>query len=180
MSLFDSAEERLRKENLRLLEDKRLRFAQELDRAGFRPERMLFVSREDGSYVALARHEGRLALIVAPRFGQEGEFTLDLLDEPRHEREDFFEPGTGMNGAFGFGTKGARGFKLYITDSDGAQVLVPVIAGRNSWLEVSYRRNPLLRLKRRRGDANVVWDLQPIESAQIGRIEALIDERYLR
>ena len=83
MALFNSDSERQRKENLKRMEDERLRFAQEMDARGFRPERMFFCSREDGSFVALALHEGKLALIDAPKFGTDGKFTLDLLDAPQ-------------------------------------------------------------------------------------------------
>lgn len=180
MPLFNSGAEAQRKDNLKTLEDKRLRFAQELEAKNFRPERMLFCSREDGSFVALARHEGRLALIDAPKFGADGDFRLELLDDPRWEREDVFEKGSGLNGAFGFGTKGARGFNLYVTTGDGLSVSVPVVFGRNSWMEAKYAKNPLLKAKRRRGDANVVWDFTPIDSASLDKIEKLLDEYYLK
>ena len=156
MPLFSSDAERQRKENLKRLEDKRLRFAQELDARGFRPERMFFCSRADGSYVALARPEGRLAVI------------------------DVFEKGSGLNGAFGFGVKGARGFNLYVVLDGGERVLVPVVFGRTSWLESEGRKNPLLQLKRRRGDANIVWDFRPIDNITLDRIEARLEEYYLK
>lgn len=181
MGLFNSEEERQRKENLKSFEDKRLRFAQALAARDFRPERMLLLSREDGSFVALARHGGKFALIESPKFGQEGEFTLDLQDEAPHcVREEISEKGTGLNGAFGMGTKGAKGFYLYVPTSDGARVKAPVIYGRNSWQEVSYRKNTLLRTARRRGNANVVWDLMPIDAAAVRKIEFLLDDYYLK
>lgn len=179
MPLFDSDAERLRKQNLKLLEDERLRFARDLEARNFRPERMLFCSREDGSFVALARHEGRTALIESPKFGQEGKFSLALLDDVQYEREEVFEKGTGLNGAFGFGTKGARGFNLHIFLDGGLRAVIPVVFGRNSWLEANYKRNPLLKTKRRRGDANVVWDFTPIDSTSLTKIEEILDSYYL-
>ncbi len=179
MALFNSDSERQRKENLKRMEDERLRFAQEMDARGFRPERMFFCSREDGSFVALALHEGKLALIDAPKFGTDGKFTLDLLDAPQCDREDVFEKGTGLNGAFGFGTKGARGFNLFIRNSDGLFVKVPVVFGRNSWMEAPYKKNPLLRTRRRRGDANVMWDFTPIDSQSLKKIESMLQDYYL-
>lgn len=181
MPLFSSDAERQRKENLKRLEDKRLRFAQELDARGFRPERMFFCSREDGSYVALARHEGRLAVIDAPRLDDaDGEFALRLPESPRFEREDVFEKGSGLNGAFGFGVKGARGFNLYVVLDDGERVFVPVVFGRTSWLESEGRKNPLLQLKRRRGNANIVWDFRPIDNVTLSRIEERLEAYYLK
>ena len=178
MPLFNSDAERQRKENLKSLEDRRIRFAEKLDAQGFRPERMFFCSREDGSFAALARHEGRFALIDAPRFGEDEDFTIDIQDAPRFEREDVFEQGTGMNGIFGFGTKGAKGFNLFVIASDGTRVKIPVVSGRNSWLETSFKKNPLLKLRRRRSDANVAWDLAPINPGDLDKIEAILNKYY--
>ena len=93
MPLFNSDVERQRKENLKLLEDRRIRFAEKLSQQGFRPERMAFFSREDGSYVALARHEGKFVVIESPRFGEDEDFFIDIQDAPRYEREEVFEKG---------------------------------------------------------------------------------------
>ena len=180
MPLFNSDAEKQRKEKLKLMEDRRIRFAESLDRQGFRPERMFFCSREDGSFVALARHEGRFAVIEAPRFGDDVDFTIDIQDAPRYEREEVYEKGSGLHGAFGFGTKGANGFNLLVTTSEGALVKVPVVNGRNSWLEAPYKKNPLLSKKRRRGNANVAWDLVPISPGSLEKIEAMLNEHYLK
>ena len=180
MALFNSEAEKARKEKLKILEDRRIRFAEELERMGFRPERMLFCSREDGSFAALARHEGKFALIDAPRFGEEGEFTIDIQDAPQYEREEIFEKGSGLNGAFGLGVKGCRGFNLLLQNSAGAQVKVPVVFGRTSWMEVPYKKNPLLKVKRRRGDANIVWDFIPVDNSHLKKIEQMLEEYYLK
>ena len=180
MSLFMSDAERQRRENLKSLEDRRLRFAQQLEAQGFRPERMFFCSREDGSFVALARHEGQLALIESPKFGTDAEFLIDFQTSPQFSFEEVFVKGSGLNGAFGFGEKGAKGFNLNVVTSEGQDVQIPVVFGRNSWLETPYKKNPLLKLKRRRGDANVMWDLIPIESSQLSKIEKMLNEYYLK
>ena len=180
MPLFNSDAEKQRKEGLKILEDRRLRFAGELDARGIRPERMFFCSREDGSFAALARHEGRFVLIESPKFGEDADFTIDIQDSPTWEYEDVFIKGSGLNGAFGFGEKGAKGFNLYITRSDGTRAEIPVVFGRTSWLEAEYRKNPLLRQKRRRGNANVMWDLAPIDNSHLPRIEAILKEYYLK
>ena len=57
---------------------------------------------------------------------------------------------------------------------------MPVVFGRNSWMEAKYGKNPLLKTKRRRGDANVVWDFMPIDNASLSKIEKLIYEYYLK
>ena len=179
MARNDVMTEAMRKQFLKDMEDKRIIFAEKLNNEGFRPEKMLFCSTEGGQFIALARHEGKLAVIVSPVFAQEGDFVIDYQADPQIEREEVFEKGTGLNGAFGFGTKGATGFILHITLSDGSVAPLHVVAGRTSWLEVDYKKNPLLKTKRRRGDANVMWDLYPIDTSKISRIEDRLANYYL-
>jgi hypothetical protein len=179
MSLFDTAAEKQRKENLRLLEDRRVLFAAKLEKMNFKPERMLFCSCEDGSFTALARVDGKFAVILGPVFGDDRGFELEIHDTLQAEREDIFEKGTGLNGAFGFGTKGANGYVLHITRYDGSTVPLCVVAGRTSWLETNYRKNPLLKTKRRRGNANVMWDLFPIDGNRMAKINEALDCYYL-
>lgn len=180
MPLFDRDAENLRKQNLKNLEDRRVRFAEELEKKGFRPERMFFCSSENGSFVALARHNDQCAVIVGPVFGTDEDFIFDLQESLEYSREDIFEKGTGLNGAFGFGKKGAKGFRLLIRLSDGRQVPMDVVAGRTSWIEVPYKKNPLIKTRRRRGDANVLWDLMPIDPGHLDKIEAALKNYYLR
>ena len=179
MPLFDSNAEKLRKENLKSLEDRRLRFAEELQQKGFKPEKMLFCSTEGGQFVALARHSGKTAVVVSPVFGQEGDFVIEFHDALQWEKEEVFEKGSGLNGAFGFGKNGAKGFVLHITLSDGSVAPLHVVAGRTSYLETDYKHNPLLKTKRRRGDANIIWDLAPIEAGHLDKIENSLLNYYL-
>lgn len=179
MPLFDNSAEKQRKENLRLLEDRRVLFAEKLEKMNFKPERMLFCSCEDGSFTALARHNGKYAIVVGPAFGSDNDFIVEVQDALQVEREDVFEKGTGLNGAFGFGTKGAKGFNLFFTLSEGSVVKMPVVAGRTSWLECPLKKNPLLKTKRRRGDANIIWDLMPIEPGVLSKIENILATYYM-
>ena len=179
MPLFDTEGEKKRKENLKNLEDKRVRFAEELEKQGFKPERMLFCANEIGSFVALSRYQGRYAVIVSPVFGQEGDFRLVMMDQLDYRREDVYEKGTGLNGMFGFGRKGAKGVNIVITMPDGSEETMCVFAGRTSYLETNLKKNPLLSLKRRRGDANIMWDMTPIERTHLSKIETSLAEHYL-
>lgn len=180
MPLFDNSAEKERKQNLKDMEDKRLRFAEKLEGMGFAPERMMICSSEAGNFVALSKWQGKHAVIVGPIFGQEGDFILELQDELRVEKEEVFQKGTGLNGALGFGTKGAKGFNLHISMGDGSVATMEVVAGRTSFLEVKQKKkNPLLSTKRRRGNANIVWDLMPIEPGNLGKLTDTIDSEYL-
>ena len=179
MPLCDNNAEKQRKENLKLLEDRRVLFSAKLEKMNFKPERMLFCSCEDGSFTALARHNGKYAIVVGPAFGSDNDFIIEVQDALQVEREDVFEKGTGLNGAFGFGTKGAKGFNLFFTLSDGSVAKMPVVAGRTSWLECPLKKNPLLKTKRRRGDANIIWDLMPIEPGVLSKIENALATYYM-
>lgn len=179
MPLFDTEGEKLRKLNLKNLEDKRVRFAMELEKEGFKPERMLFCSTEQGSFVALARHNGMYTVIVSPVFGQEGDFKMESFKELKYRKEDIFEKGSGLNGMFGFGRKGAKGVNVVIELSDGSEEALCVVAGRTSYLDVDYKHNPLLKTKRRRGDANIIWDFAPFEMNSVEKVSKALDTYYL-
>ena len=80
-----------------------------------------------------------------------------------------------MGGIMGFGKKGERGLDYVVTLSDGAEIHMPFVFGRSSWAEFELKRNPLLSVRRRRGNANLVWDLSPVDTTQLSKIEALAD-----
>ena len=80
MPLFDNNAEKQRKENLRILEDRRVLFAEKLEKKNFKPERMLFCSCENGSFTALARIDKKYAIIVGPTFGTDDDFIIDIQD----------------------------------------------------------------------------------------------------
>lgn len=52
MPLFDNNAEKQRKDNLKKLEDRRILFAEKLEKMNFKPERMLFCSCDNGSFTA--------------------------------------------------------------------------------------------------------------------------------
>lgn len=179
MPLFDAEAEKLRKLNLKVLEDKRVSFAEELEKKGFQPERMLFCANEAGSFVALARFNGKYAVVTSPVFGQEGEFKLVMMDQLNVRKEEVWQKGTGLNGMFGFGRKAAKGLNIVIEMPDGSEEVLCCVAGRTSYLEVNYKKNPLLKTKRRRGDANIIWDFAPFESNAVDKVIKALDSYYL-
>lgn len=179
MPLFDTEGEARRKANLKSLEDKRLRFAQEMEAKGFRPDKMLFCSTEDGMFVGVARWQDGVALVIGPRFGSDEDFRYEFHDHVDFEKEEIYEKGTGLNGMFGFGRKGASGYVYHITLHDGTVAPLCAVHGRTSWLECDYKRNGLLKTKRRRGDANFIWDFIPFEREQSRKAIERIDTFYL-
>lgn len=174
MGFFSGPEEAARRRKLTDMEDKRLAFAGEMARIGFAPERMLLLSTERGNLLGICRDGGALCLIVGPELGAEDDFVLWRLEHSRVRREEVIEPATGLGGALGFGTKGAFGFVCTICADEG-EFALPVVAHRGGAL-VCGKKNPLLSIKRRRGDANVVWDIPPIERRRLHEIERELRE----
>ena len=170
MGIFSSPQENERKANLKKMEDRRLAFAQELEAQGFKPERMLFAQAENGGLVAVCRFNGRQWLIVGPGFGADEAFALESFDRMRVRSEEVQVKAEGLGGMFGFGKKGERGIQYHITRADGSEVDMPFVFGRNCWAEYTLNKNPLLKTRRRRGDANIVWDLRPIEGDKLAKI----------
>lgn len=179
MGLFGNKEEEARrKRNLKELEDKRVRFAEMLAAEGFQPEECLLVQRE-GGFAAVARQAGELYLLTGPGPGAEEDFTFRRAGRARAHVEDIFIKSEGLGGILGFGKKGGIGFRLVVTPEEGAPLEMELISGLGTFFEVrpdKRVKNALLNVKRRRGNANVVWDFQPIEREMLEGIQ----ERWLK
>ena len=167
MGLFDSTEELERKAKLKKLEDKRVAFAQRLAAEGFAPEWMLFSQTENGGFTALCQYKGQHCLIIAPAFGSDDEFVLERYDTLKWRMEEVRVASEGMGGIFGMGKKAEIGVEYVITRQDGSEARMPFVGGRNCWGEWQFKKNPLLKTQRRRGDANVVWDMRPLDKTAV-------------
>ena len=178
MGLFDSAEEQARKAGLKKLEDKRVAFAQLLARQGLAPERMLFAQNDNGGFTALCRHNGKYWLIISPGFGTDDDFILESYDALDWRAEDVLVKSEGMGGIFGFGKKAEIGREFFIRRHDGTEARMPFVCGRGNWLDASLAKNPLLKERRRRGDANIVWDMKPIDRTQVERVVSIAEEYF--
>lgn len=163
-----------RKEKLRALEDARLAFAEEMAQRGFEPDEMILVGTERGALVGLSRERSRLNLVIGPEFVQPGPFRLESCPLDSVRREEVLIPSEGLGGLLGMGKKGAKGFVL-ILDRGGVEISVPFITNRTSASCFSLRKNPLLKRKRRHGDANVLWDLNPLDDRQLHKIEKKLE-----
>lgn len=167
VALFDSAEDHVRKTNLKKLEDKRVAFAQKLESQGFAPEDMLFSQNENGGFTAVCRHNGRNWLIIGPSFGTDEDFNLVDAGALEYRVQEVFNKAEGMGGIFGFGKKAEVGADFIITLPGGGEAKLSFVSGRNSWLRSNLKKNPLLKTRRRRGDANIVWDFRPLDRTEL-------------
>ena len=178
MGLFSNNEaEALRKRNLKELEDKRVRFAERLKQEGFAPENCLFV-QQNGGFAAVACHGGEIFLLTGPAPGAEEDFTFRRAKRARAYTEDLFIKSEGLGGILGFGKKGGVGFKLTVTPEDGEPLEMELVSGLGTYLEIrpdKRGKNALLNLKRRRGNANFVWDFMPLERETV----AMLEKRWL-
>ena len=55
------------------------------------------------------------------------------------------------------------------------ELRIPFIANKGSMAEFSYAKNPLLKTRRRRGNANVVWDLPPMEKRMLKDLDGILE-----
>ena len=172
MAIFNNAEELERRAKLKALEDKRVAFAQQMAREGFAPEKMLFAQTMNGGYAGLCRFEGQYCLIVSPGFGTDEDFVIERYDELQYRREEVRKKAEGFGGIFGFGKKAQVGAEYIITRADGSELTMPFVGSLNGWMECSLAKNPLLKTQRRRGDANVAWDMRPLD---VGSVKAALD-----
>ena len=53
---------------------------------------------------------------------------------------------------------------------------IPFIVNKNCALLCEGGKNPLLRARRRRGDANVVWEFPPVEKKMLAKFRAALRE----
>lgn len=176
MGFFSDPAEAARKENLKKLEDKRMAFAAKLEKEGFAPEKMLFTQMGNGGFAAVAKFKGQFCLIVGPGFGTDEDFIIEKYDAPEIRSEEFFVKAEGMAGIFGMGKKGQSGIEYIITRNDGSEIRLPFVSGLNGCMECKLAKNPLLDTKRRRGDANIVWDMRPLDRHTLTRILPTIEE----
>ena len=162
MGLFSSEAERTRKQNLKELEDKRLRFAAQFSKAGYRPLRTLYAQYE-GGFTAISQLKDGFLLLTGPAPGSQADFTMECFDSLSARVEDVRIKSEGLGGLLGFGKKGGHGFRLIVQKPTGEEFMVELTSGLGTYLEVVGDRDPLFKEKRRRGDANFVWDFRPVE-----------------
>lgn len=170
MGLFGGEQERARKQNLRALEDKRLAFAQRLAQAGVHLERALLV-QTGGGFRGVALGDGKAYLLSGPAPGEDGDFEIGEMGGLRAWFEPHIVPSEGGGGLLGFGKKGGSGYMLKLRMGEGEPDQIRFVPALEGVLEVREGEPmALLSEKRRRGDANFVWDFLIIKPSEMDAI----------
>lgn len=155
--------EKVRKANLKDLEDKRVAFAeahQELKITS-----ALYV-QFGGGFRGVGVAADGIYLLTGPSPGEEEDFTIRRYDHCRARLRDEKVASEGAAGILGFGKKGGQGYTLSIEVEDAEPFEMAFVSGYNFLLDVtSGMKNPLLDTKRRAGNANLVWDMRSIPYA---------------
>lgn len=170
-----------RRDQLRILEDKRLAFAARVREEGFDPEFSLYIQREGGFWGLAVNGEERCVL-YGPGPGEDADFRVDR-----------YPPGaltvgtlpvaveaTGLGGAFGLGSKGGEGFTIVVLTPEGGRIEMTLLSSIGAYLETDRRTNGLLSQRRARGDSNFVWLLRPADRAEVREVCERWRERMSR
>lgn len=154
--------EKVRKSNLKELEDKRIAFA-EANR-DLNMDSALLV-QFGGGFQGVGIGPDGVYLMTGPGPGDEGGFTLERYDHCKARLRDEKIVSEGAAGILGFGKKGGLGYTLSV-EVPGRTIEITFVSGFNFLLEITpARKNPLLDTKRRPGNANIVWDMRSLPYA---------------
>jgi len=171
MGLFNNEAEINRKQSLKELEDKRLQFIAKFKNMGHKPLRTLY-AQCDGGFTAVCQCENGLLLLKGPAPGAEEDFSAEHFDSLTARLERIEVKPEGLGGILGFGKKGGSGFRLVLIKPNDEEFALEFMAGLGTYLDIPADRDSLFREKRRRGNANFVWDFRPIERDALKKIES--------
>lgn len=154
--------EKMRKSNLKELEDKRIAFAEA--HQDLKMDSALLV-QFGGGFNGVGIGPDGIYLMTGPGPGDEADFTLERFSHCKARLRDEKIASEGAAGILGFGKKGGLGYTLAIEVPD-KSFEITFVSGFNFLLEVTpAKKNPLLDPKRRPGNANIVWDMRSIPYA---------------
>ena len=149
--LGGNEKEKARKANLKELADKRIALAEA--HQNVKMDSALLV-QFGGGFKGVGIGPQGIYLMTGPGPGDDGDFTLERYDRCRARLKDEK-----------VGKKGGLGFTLSIELEDKGFELT-FVSGYNFLLEVTpSKKNPLFDVKRRPGNANIVWDMRSISYA---------------
>ena len=169
MALFDNEAEKLRKKNLEKLEDKRVAFAKKLSAMNLTCEKALY-AQTGGGFRGLALCGDKILYLTGPGPSDEVDFTVDVHPSVDARVERILIKGEGAGGFLGFGKKGGSGFRLYLTFPNDNTGEIEIVSSQNCFLEIEKGADPLFDLKRRRNNANFVWDFKTVDRGDLDAV----------
>ncbi len=169
MALFDNTQEKQRKQNLMELENKRLAFARRLQEMGVQSDRAIY-AQAGGGFHGIAISGAQICYITGPAPGEDADFTVQVYPRVAINTEEILIPSEGMGGILGFGKRGGIGYKLNFVFPDGSVGDLEIISGLNCIFEHDKGGDPLFDAKRRRGDANFVWEFRPVDQSRVKQV----------
>ena len=175
MAFFDNASEKLRKQNLKTLEDKRIAFAKRVNGMNLTPDFMLY-SQNGGGFTGMGMSGKKYIYITGPAPAEEADFSIMAYDHVDIQTREILIESEGMGGMFGFGKKGGVGYVITLSFPDGMTGELSVVSNQNCILEAARGKDSLFDEKRRHGNSNFVWEFRPLEDK---RINAIV-ERFLK
>lgn len=169
MGLFDSADEKKRKESLEALENKRLAFVSEMKALGIKSEAALY-GQTGGGFHGVIKSGDQIVYVTGPGPQEENAFAYAVHPGASVRVEEIVIPSDGLGGILGFGKKGGAGYRLALTFPDGTTGDIEIVAGQNCYFEQNNGVDPLFDEKRRRANANFVWDFKPVDKSLLNPI----------
>ena len=169
MALFDTGVEKQRKENLKVLEEKRVAFAERLNKMGFQSDQSLY-SQMDGGFCGVVISKDQFLYITGPGPGDTADFSVKAYPALSMQIEDVLIPSEGMGGILGMGKRGGIGYNVTLIFPDGESGEFGFVSGRNYYFEHDHGKDPLFDTRKRRGNANFVWEFSAIESSKVNEI----------
>jgi len=175
MGIFAPSNDAERKDNLKILEDKRVAFAKEFNKTGYKPIYTLYVQYE-GGFRGISKLENGFLVLFGPGPGSDEDFSFQFTPTLRAEFAEKVKRPEGMRGLLGYGKRGAYGYDMTLTLPDESTVVFDIMTGYTLYLKTGYAKDPLFKETRRRGNANIVWDFAPLDRKPLEKLRETLDK----
>ena len=138
--------------------DARDRLVDQLLREECLPSRVLYVRKDDGSALGAGLLPGHAGLVLI--FWAGDSYALRLLHEPEIIAEEHLQKADGFGGVFGFGEKGANGWRILFHERGEAVAEVTLLPTITAFADLLAPDDKFL-YGRRRTKEIPLWQLKP-------------------
>ncbi|MHB8062621.1 MAG: hypothetical protein ACYDG2_08315 [Ruminiclostridium sp.] len=165
--LFNYAALRLRKQQLKDLEQKRVKFAMDMKAQGVIPDRVLYVQK-NGGFTGIGIDKTTLYVLTGPAPDDEAPFGIQAYKNFNAYMEEIYVEEDGLGGMFGFGKKGGNGWR-FIVSLPNDQIILEIIPNMTNILDVLAIDNRLFFIKEKQ-NYNFVFDMIPRSMEECNKI----------